>query len=123
MCGCYLHKNHAEAISITSSYTTIAKNVEVFFQNLFGHNGERLKKKYDLEDYFETMITTAEDKGCIDSETLNELRVTYENLLVEPKNNLSHTLESYLSKAILFNEEVKKDCTKEEILDTVQDEN
>jgi hypothetical protein len=76
-----------------------------------------------LEDYFETMITTAEDKGCIDSETLNELRVTYENLLVEPKNNLSHTLESYLSKAILFNEEVKKDCTKEEILDTVQDEN
>ena len=67
MCGCYLNKNHAEAISITSSYTTIAKNVEVFFQNLFGHNGERLKKKYDLEDYFETMITTAEDKGCIDS--------------------------------------------------------
>ncbi|MBQ7075135.1 hypothetical protein IJM86_09160 [bacterium] len=54
---------------------------------------------------------------------MDDLHETYESLLVEPKNNLNYTLEKYLTKAIIFNEEVKKDCTKEEILDTVQDEN
>ncbi len=111
-CFCYIKKNPAEAVSISSSYTTIVKNIEVFFQNIFGDNGDLLKRKYDLEDYFETLITTAEDKGCIDQDTMDDLKQTYEDLLVEPKNNLLYSLDNYIEKAFFFDEEVKKDCTK-----------
>ena len=112
-CFCYLQKNPAEKISIVSSYKTIAQNIEIFFQNIFSDNGELLKQKYDLENYYEVMISLAEDKWCIKAEIINDLHDTYEKLLVEQKSNLKYSLWTYIEKEFEFDKILKQNCPLE----------
>jgi len=113
MCYVYLQSHPAERISFFSWYKVIYQQTEIFFQNLFGNNGEWLKQKYNLESYYQVMITQAEEKPCIDSELVKDLHETYEKLQDEPKNTLEHTLQKYIDKQYEFDEELRKECPVE----------
>lgn len=92
----------------------IYQQTEIFFQNLFGHNGEWLKQKYSLESYYQVMITQAEEKPCVDPEVVKDLHETYAALQDEPKNTLEYKLQSYIEKQYKFDEELRKDCSVED---------
>ena len=66
MCYVYIQNHPAEKISFFSWYKVIYQQTEIFFQNLFGHNGDLLKQKYSLESYYQVMITQSEEKPCVD---------------------------------------------------------
>ena len=125
MCYGYIQSHPAEKVSFFSWYKVIYQQSEIFFQNLFGHNWEWLKQKYDLESYYQVMITQAEEKPCIDADVVKDLHETYEKLQKEPKKTLEHTLHEYIEKQYIFGEELKKDCPIEdenlEIPDIVED--
>lgn len=114
MCYGYLQTHPAEKISFFSWYKVIYQQTEIFFQNLFGKNGELLKQKYSLESYYQVMITQAEEKPCVDPEVVKSLHETYAALQDEPKNTLEHELEYYITKQYEFDEELRKDCPVEE---------
>jgi hypothetical protein len=80
----------------------IYQQTEIFFQNVFGKNGEWLKQKYSLESYYQAMITLSEEKPCIDADVIKDLHETYEALLDEPKNTLEHKLQYYIDKQYEF---------------------
>ena len=113
MCYWYLQSHPAEKISFFSWYKVIYQQTEIFFQNLFGKNGERLKQKYNLESYYQVMITQAEEKPCIAPEIVKDLHKTYEALQDEPKNTLEHNLQYYIEKQYEFDTELRKDCSIE----------
>ena len=117
MCYGYLQTHPAEKISFFSWYKVIYQQTEIFFQNIFGKNGELLKQKYSLESYYQVMITQAEEKPCVDPELVKNLHETYAALQEEPKNTLEHELEYYIAKQYEFDEELRKDCPVEEELD------
>ena len=60
------------------------------------------------------MITQAEEKPCVDPEILKDLHETYVALQAEPKNTLEHKLQYYIDKQYKFDEELRKDCPKED---------
>ena len=64
------------------------------------------------------MITQAEEKPCVDPEVVRDLHETYAALQDEPKNTLEYKLQSYIDKQYIFDEELRKECPKddEEIL-------
>ena len=121
---CYLHlQNHpAEKISFFSWYKVIYQQTEIFFQNLFGKNGEWLRQKYSLESYYQAMITLSEEKPCVDSEIVKDLHETYEALQKEPKNTLEHRLQYYIDKQYEFDGELRKECPVENEILEVSDE-
>ncbi len=84
--------------------------MEITFANIFGENGEYLKQKYSLENYYEAMITLAEGKPCVDPEIVKDLHTTYEELLAEPKSSLEYTLKKYIRKQITFDQELDVNC-------------
>ena len=88
----------------------IYQQTEIFFQNLFGKNGEWLKQKYSLESYYQVMITQAEEKPCVDPEVVKDLHKTYEALQDEPKNTLDQKLQYYIEKQYEFDVELRKEC-------------
>ena len=110
MCYGYLQTHPAEKISFFSWYKVIYQQTEIFFQNIFGKNGERLRQKYSLESYYQAMITLSEEKPCIDSEVVKDLHETYEALQNEPKNTLEHRLEYYIDKQYEFDDELRIEC-------------
>jgi len=110
MCYGYLQSHPAEKISFFSWYKVIYQQTEIFFQNLFGKNWERLKQKYSLESYYQVMITQAEEKPCVNPEVVKSLHETYEALLDEPKNTLEHKLQYYIDKQYEFDTELRKEC-------------
>jgi len=115
MCYVYIQNHPAEKISFFSWYKVIYQQTEIFFQNLFGHNGELLKQKYSLESYYQVMITQAEEKPCIAPEVVKDLHETYAALQDEPKNTLDHKLQYYINKQYEFDDKLRKECPKEEI--------
>ena len=114
MCYVYIQNHPAEKISFFSWYKVIYQQTEIFFQNLFGHNGEWLRQKYSLESYYQVMITQAEEKPCVDPEVVKDLHETYTALQKEPKNTLEHKLQYYVEKQYKFDEELRKDCSVED---------
>ena len=94
MCYSYIQSHPAEKISFFSWYKVIYQKTEIFFQNLFGNNGDLLKQKYDLEWYYQVLIATSEEKVCIDHELIKDLHETYEKLQLEPKKTLERTIPS-----------------------------
>ena len=110
MCYWYIQTHPAEKISFFSWYKVIYQQTEIFFQNVFGRNGELLKQKYNLESYYQVLITLSEEKPCIDADIVADLHATYEALQNEPKNTLEHTLDYYIDKQYDFDEELKKEC-------------
>ncbi len=110
MCYSYLQSHPAERISFFSWYKVIYQQTEIFFQNLFGKNGEWLKQKYSLESYYQVMITQAEEKPCVDPEVVKDLHKTYEALQDEPKNTLDQKLQYYIEKQYEFDVELRKEC-------------
>ena len=114
MCYGYLQTHPAEKISFFSWYKVIYQQTEIFFQNIFGKNGELLKQKYSLESYYQVMITQAEEKPCVAPELIKDLHETYEKLQDEPKNTLEHTLGYYIDKQYEFDEELRKECPIED---------
>lgn len=114
MCYGYIQSHPAEKISFFSWYKVIYQQTEIFFQNIFGKNGDLLKEKYDLESYYQVLITLSEEKSCIDPELVEDLHSTYQKLLNEPKNSLEHTLPHYINKQYEFDAELKKDCDKDD---------
>ena len=110
MCYGYIQTHPAEKISFFSWYKVIYQQSEIFFQNMFGKNWELLKQKYNLESYYQVLITLSEEKPCIDSDIVEDLHATYEALQNEPKNTLEHTLEYYIDKQYEFDEELKREC-------------
>ena len=110
MCYGYIQTHPAEKISFFSWYKVIYQQTEVFFHNIFGHNWDLLKQKYDLESYYQVLITLSEEKRCVDSDIVSDLHATYEALQNEPKNTLEHTLEYYIKKQYEFDSELRKDC-------------
>ena len=113
MCYWYLQSHPAEKISFFSWYKVIYQQTEIFFQNLFGKNWERLKQKYSLESYYQAMITLSEEKPCIDSDVINDLHETYDALQNEPKNTLENRLQYYIDKQYEFDWELRKECPVE----------
>ena len=113
MCYWYLQTHPAEKISFFSWYKVIYQQTEIFFQNLFGKNGERLKQKYSLESYYQVMITQAEEKPCVNPGIVKDLHKTYEALQDEPKSTLEHKLQYYIEKQYEFDAELRKDCSVE----------
>jgi len=110
MCYGYLQTHPAEKISFFSWYKVIYQQTEIFFQNLFGKNGELLKQKYNLESYYQVLITLSEEKPCIDSEIVEDLHKVYNSLVDEPKNTLGRTLQYYIDKQYEFDDELRKEC-------------
>ena len=113
MCYWYLQSHPAEKISFFSWYKVIYQQTEIFFQNLFGKNWERLKQKYSLESYYQAMITLSEEKPCIDSDVIKDLHETYDALQNEPKNTLENRLQYYIDKQYEFDWELRKECPVE----------
>ena len=100
----------------------IYQQSEIFFQNIFGKNGELLKQKYSLESYYQVMITQAEEKPCVDPEVVNDLHETYSKLQHEPKNTLEHKLQYYIEKQYEFDQELRKECPVQDVqLDTSEE--
>ncbi len=119
MCYGYLQSHPAEKVSFFSWYKVIYQQSEIFFQNIFGKNGERLKQKYSLESYYQVMITQAEEKPCVDPEVVSDLHETYSKLQHEPKNTLEHKLQYYIEKQYEFDQELRKECPVQDVqLDT-----
>ena len=110
MCYSYLQSHPAEKISFFSWYKVIYQKTEIFFQDLFGRNGDLLRQKYNIESYYQVLISLSEEKMCIDREIVKDLHETYEKLQQEPKNTLSHTIGYYIEKQYYFDEEVRKEC-------------
>ena len=110
MCYGYLQTHPAEKISFFSWYKVIYQQTEIFFQNLFGKNGELLKQKYNLESYYQVLITLSEEKPCIDPEIIEDLHKTYNSLVDEHKSSLNRTLQYYIDKQYEFDGELRKDC-------------
>ncbi|MDD2537435.1 MAG: hypothetical protein PHU61_03015 [Candidatus Absconditabacteria bacterium] len=106
----YLQAHPAEQISFFSGFKVIFQNTEIFFQNLFGDNGDLLKQKYALESYYQALISLAEEKPCADPLLVNDLHATYEKLLAEPKNTLAHTLDTYHQKQFEFDRALRIEC-------------
>ena len=106
----YLQTHPAEKVSFFSWYKVIYQQTEIFFQNVFGKNGEWLKQKYSLESYYQAMITLSEEKPCIDADVIKDLHETYEALLDEPKNTLEHKLQYYIDKQYEFDWKLRKEC-------------
>ena len=115
MCYGYLQSHPAEKISFFSWYKVIYQQTEIFFQNIFGKNGDLLKQKYSLESYYQVMITQAEEKPCVDSEVVKSLHETYEALQDEPKNTLEHKLQYYIEKQYEFDQELRKECPVQDL--------
>ena len=74
-----------------------------------------LKQKYNLESYYQVMITQAEEKPCVDPDLVKDLHETYQKLQKEPKNTLEHTLQKYIEKQYDFDEELRRECPVEEL--------
>lgn len=110
ICYGYIQSHPAEKISFFSGYKVIYQQTEIFFQNIFGKNGDLLKQKYNLESYYQVMITLSEEKPCVDPEVINDLHATYQALQDEPKNTLEHNLSYYIDKQYEFDAELRKDC-------------
>ena len=121
----YIQSHPAEKVSFFSWYKVIYQQSEIFFQNLFGKNWDLLRQKYNLESYYQVMITLAEEKRCVDSEVVKELHETYAALQNEPNNTLEHRLQYYVDKQYELDEELKKDCSvksvENEVLDVVEE--
>ena len=110
MCYWYIQTHPAERISFFSWYKVIYQQTEIFFQDLFGKNGDLLRQKYSLESYYQVLINLAEEKYCIDPELIADIHSTYDALVAEPKNTLEHTLYYYVDKQYEFDEALKKEC-------------
>lgn len=117
MCYSYLQSHPAEKISFFSWYKVIYQQTDIFFHNIFSKNGDLLKQKYNLESYYQALITLSEEKSCVDHELIVDLHETYEKLQTEPKNTLDHTLWYYIDKQYYFDEWLRKEC------DTLADPN
>ena len=110
MCYGYIQTHPAEKISFFSWYKVIYQQTEIFFQNIFGKNWELLRQKYNLESYYQVLITLSEEKPCIAPEIVTDLHETYEKLQDEPKNTLEHTLQYYVDKQYEFDDELRIEC-------------
>lgn len=110
MCYWYLQTHPAEKISFFSWYKVIYQQTEIFFQNLFGKNGELLKQKYNLESYYQVLITLSEEKPCISPEVVEDLHKVYKSLVNEPKSTLGRTLQYYIDKQYEFDDELRREC-------------
>ena len=110
MCYGYIETHPAEKISFFSWYKVIYQQTEIFFQNIFGKNWDLLKQKYNLESYYQVLITLSEEKPCISSDVVEDLHATYEALQDEPKNTLEHTLDYYIKKQYEFDDQLRKEC-------------
>ena len=80
MCYSYLQTHPAERISFFSWYKVIYQQADIFFHNIFSRNGDLLKQKYNLEWYYQALITLSEEKSCVDSELIKELHETYQKI-------------------------------------------
>ena len=106
----YVNSHPAEEIAFFSGFKVIFQNAEIFFQNLFGKNGELLKQKYSLENYYQVLVSLSEEKPCVDSQLIQDLHDTYDRLLAEPKNTLSYTLDGYIQKQFEFDKALRVNC-------------
>ena len=109
-CYSYLQSHPAEELSFFSGFKVIFQNAEIFFQNIFGNNGDLLKQKYALESYYQALISLSEEKPCINPQLVQDLHDTYDKLLVEPKNTLVYTLEDYIQKQFDFDRALRVNC-------------
>ena len=107
---CYVHSHPAEEIAFFSGFKVIFQNAEIFFQNMFGKNGDLLKQKYSLESYYQVLISLSEEKPCVEPQLIQELHATYDRLLAEPKHTLSYTLDEYIQKQFDFDKALRVNC-------------
>lgn len=114
MCYWYIQTHPAEKISFFSGYKVLYQQTEIAFQNIFGNNWDYLKQKYELESYYQVLITLAEEKSCTNPNTIQDLLNTYKELQNEPKKTLEHTLSYYIQKQYEFNEEINQTCPNED---------
>ncbi|MBO7504924.1 hypothetical protein J6T66_01930 [bacterium] len=70
-----------------------------------------MRQKYNLESYYQALITLSEEKPCIDPEVITDLHETYEKLQDEPKNTLEHTLQYYVNKQYEFDDKLREECS------------
>lgn len=106
----YMNNHPAEKASITSGFEVMYQKVQIFFHKMFKDDAEILERRYSLLKYYEELVRTAEDKGCLDVDILSDLHETYENFQEEDSKTIKDSLSDYMRKAYKFDAEVKKDC-------------
>ncbi len=121
MCYSYIQSHPAEKISFFSGYKVIYQQTEIFFHNIFGKNWDVLKQKYNLESYYQAMITLSEEKPCVNPEMINDLHSTYQALQNEPKSSLEYALPYYINKQYEFDTELKKECDTSDYIHDVDE--
>ncbi|PZM85795.1 MAG: hypothetical protein DLD55_06040 [candidate division SR1 bacterium] len=106
----YLSSHPAEKIALYSGFKNIIQKTEIICYNLIGKNGALLEQKYNLENSYLDMLHFAEEKGCIDSGILQELRQKYETLLKEDKNQIQNYITKYSILASDYQNIIYGDC-------------
>lgn len=106
----YLSSHPAEKIALYSWFKNIIQKTEIICYNLIGKNGALLEQKYNLENSYLDMLHFAEEKGCIDSWILQELRQKYETLLKEDKNQIQNYITKYSILASDYQNIIYGDC-------------
>lgn len=110
LCYVYIQKNPAEKVSIFSWFEVIYQKIQIVVRNVLWENWELLKRKYSLEKYYKELISTAEDKKCIDVETLNKLIHEYENLKRESVDTLVDNLPYYSRSSYQYEAKIEEWC-------------
>lgn len=94
----YIQKHPAEKASIFSGFEVLYQRIEVFFYKIMKKDSEWLKHKFDLEKTFGELISTAENKWCVESNILDELRETMIALKKESIADLENNIGNYKRK-------------------------
>jgi hypothetical protein len=113
---CYVNSHPAEEIAFFSGFKMIFQNTEIFLQNMFGGDGDLLKQKYALENYYQAMLFIADEKPCIQPQVAQDLYDIYQRLLAEPKSTLSYTLDEYIHWQFEFDKMLRAHCDTFEVL-------
>lgn len=112
-CYVYIQRNPAERVSIFSWFEVIYQKIQIVVRNVLWENGELLKRKYSLEKYYKELISAAEDRKCIDVDTINKLIHEYENLKREWLETLADNLPYYSKSSYQYEAKIEEWCGEE----------
>ncbi|HBB03501.1 TPA: hypothetical protein DCZ39_01160 [Patescibacteria group bacterium] len=76
----YIQNHPAEKASIFSGFQVLWQRAVVYVHKLTNTDSDAFQKKYDYEKTYEELINMAENKECVDSSVLNQIKATYAKL-------------------------------------------
>ncbi len=110
--GIYLYQHPAETQSIRSGFGTLFEKITIKREKLTQNesSAELLEKKYKLERYIDGVITSVQDKTCVDKETYKEiqhLKTKLQNIEIE---KLPKQWENLIKKIYELDHTIKNEC-------------